>query len=236
MSKEKKNFVESLRDMHRGKHIWIIGTGKSLDDFSDKFFNNKVSIGINGAIFKYPNSTWWFGHHEPWREYLRDERPDLLNKAIFCYPFPGTFPHNTTRIPEDFFGELTSIPYWLYFRDSTVMSKKEMKTPICDIINKKQIIPFRACKTVLHIAMEIAFLMGASKITLVGCENRKFENQDSHGDVGREYPWNYNWGAQHPIVREATKWLADLLIEEGVDTKRYYNSNTEFYTKGYEEI
>jgi len=235
MSKEKAKVVEDLRDAHKDKEIWIIGSGASLNDFPTNFFDNKISIALNGAIYKYPNATYWHGHHEPWREYFRDERTDLLPKCIICYPMPGPFRHGYITDPVEFFGELTSVPYWLYFRDSTIKKKEEYRMPISDIINKKDVVAFRCTQTVLHIAMQIAFLMGANKVSLAGCENRVFGKSDFHADIGIPYPWNANWTNKN-FVLESTKWLAEILVENEVDTQRYYNADTEFYKKGYERI
>jgi len=227
--------VEDLRNIHKNQEIWIIGSGASLNDFPTDFFDDKLSITLNGAIYKYPDCTYWHGHHEPWREYFRDERPDLLPKCIISYPFPGLFAHGTVTDPVEFFGELTSIPYWLYFRDSTVVDKETYRIPISEIINKKDTVAFRCTQTVLHSAMEIAFLMGANKITLAGCENKKFEKSNSHAEIGIPYPWNADW-SNKPLILQATQWVAEIFNEHGVDTQRYYNANTDFYKKGYEMI
>jgi hypothetical protein len=235
MTNKKEKFVEELRDAHRGEEIWVIGTGSSLNDFPLDFFDDKITIAINGAIYKYPGCTYWHGHHEVWREYLRDEKPEFLEKSIICYPMPGDFPHNTPRTPEGFFGELTSLPYWLYFLDSCVLSKGEVAGVVKQINEKVDKVSFRACETVGHIAMEIAYLMGADNITLAGCEHKKFPKTDSHCDIGIPYPWNAYWGGRPEILR-TTHWLAELFEENGVEMQRYYNADTEFYKKGYEEI
>ena len=83
--------------------------------------------------------------------------------------------------------------------------------------------------------MQVAFLMGANKITLAGCENRVFGQSDSHADIGIPYVWNASWHDK-PYVGMSTKWLAEILVENNVDTQRYYNAETEFYKKGYETI
>lgn len=43
----RKHFIIDLRDRYLGEEIWIIGTGKSLDDFPKDFFKNKISIALN---------------------------------------------------------------------------------------------------------------------------------------------------------------------------------------------
>jgi hypothetical protein len=233
MSREQIRVVEELRDIFKGEEVWILGAGQSLDDFPIDFFYDKKSIALNGAIYNFPNCNYWHGHHEVWREYLRDEKPEFLEKSIICYPFPGPFYHDTPRDPVGFFGEMTSIPYWLYFLDSCVLAKHEFMMPVNDILEKRDIIRFRACCTVAHIAMQIAFLMGAKKISLVGCEHRNFPNQDSHVNIGITYP--AVWGGNEEIF-SATKWLAEIFAEYGVEMQRYYNVDTDFYKKGYEII
>jgi len=238
MAREKTKFVESLSNIYSGEEIWILGSGKSLDDFPNDFFDNKISIGLNDAIYKFPECTWWHGHHEVWREYFRDERPDMLPKCIICYPMPGPFHHGYIIDPVEFFGDMTSIPYWLYFRDNTVLKKEEFYNPIKEIVAKKRKVAFRCSASVVHIAIQIAFLMGAGKITLAGCEHKTYAGLSSHAGEGelkkKIEPWCV-WG-NRSLVAEATVWLSEVLVDQGVDVKRYFNSDTEFYKKGYVEV
>ena len=234
---DKVKRVEELKDIYKGKEVWIIGTGKSLDDFPSDFFDDKITIGLNGAIYKFPNCTWWHGNHEVWREYFRDEKPDMLNKCIFCYPMTGLLPHKTSRDPEVFFGDKVGIPYWSHYYDTDPVTKTSYKKSVQQIIDGKEV-RFLASESIVHITIQVAFLMGASKITLVGCEHKSYPNQNSHAGSKEELkkiePWK-PW-SNHPAVLKATAILAEVLSDNGVNMNRYFNADTEFYKKGYVEI
>jgi len=240
MTNKMTKFVEQLKDAHKKEEIWIIGTGKSLDDFPLDFFDNKISIAMNGAIWKYENCTYWLGHHEFWRLYLRDEKPELLGKCIIGYPFPGPFEKDRILNPEEFFLELTSEPYWLNYANAGIFNESIAKASLKIITGMEKNIrmSFHAIQSVIHLAIQVAFLMGAKKIVLAGCENEKFNNLSSHAELGRKYPGAPYIGIykKMPAVDKANKDLAKALKEYDVELKKYFNKTTLYYEKGYQEI
>jgi hypothetical protein len=228
-------FIEDLRDIYKNREIWIIGTGKSLDDFSDDFFDDKISITLNWALLRFPNSSYCHGHHENIREYLRDKKPELLEKSIIPYPFPGPFYHKRILDPIEFFGDLTSVPIWMNFRDTRPIPRSLLEETVRGIMEKKTDVRYHASMSVAHTAIECAAIMGAKKITLVGCEHRIFQGGKGRGEKGNisaiSIPYNID-----KRVADGTNWLAELFGEYGVEVQRFYNNDTGFYKKGYEKI
>lgn len=232
--------IEDLRDKHKGQEIWVIGCGQSLDDFPDDFFDDKTSIAVNWAILAFPNCTYWHGHHEQFREYLRDEKPEFLPKSIILWPFPGPFAHGRITQPDEFFGELTFIPIWMRFRDIRPIRKSDFERAIGYIMEGRREFGYIGSMSVTHTAVEAAVVMGATRVTMVGCEHRRWV-PGTRGYARKRGLTAYGTVTpigrlKDPRVKAGTGWLAELLEARGIPLLRYYYHTTEHYEKGYQEI
>lgn len=234
MSSEQIRFIEDLRDKHKDNEIWIIGSGKSLDDFSDDFFYDKINITLNTSLLRYQNCSYWHGHHEPYREYVKARR-DLLKKSIILYPFPGPFWHGRVLDPIEFFGDLTSVPIWMNFHDTRPVPKDLLEETVRGIMEKKDKVRYHASMSVAHTAIEAAAIMGAKAVSLVGCEHKIFDKGRGRGERCEIAKLSIPYYIDERVVN-GTRWLAELFSNYGVDVRRYYNADTEFYDKGYEAI
>jgi len=239
--REQTRFIEDLRGKHQGEEIWILGTSPALDAFPDDFFDDKITITLNWAIVAFPECTYWHGHHEEYREYLRDERPDLLPKSIISFPFPGHFKHGRITDPAEFFGDLTHVPIWMRFGDCRPIPKRLFVTVVEQIMAGEDNCRYRASATVAHTAIEAAAVMGAKRITLIGCEHFAWGHAQKRGmgkRYGRRVPLAYTRDRRY---HDGTRWLAELLGEHGVEVVRYFYEDVkhpglEHYTQGYHKI
>jgi|GEM_PF-4704625 len=228
-------YIEDLRDIHKDKEIWIIGCGPSLDDFPDKFFKDKITIALNWAIIRFPDCTYWHGHHEELREYLRDEKPEFLEKSIILFPFPGPFRHGRITQPKEFFGDLVSKPIWMKFWDTRPIPKSAFEEVIKSIMEKRTPRGYRASMTVAHTAVEAAAVMGANRITMIGCEHQG-------GHAQRYGMDDYCRGgipsspSVDPRLPNGTIWLAELFRPYGIKVRRYFYKKTKNYPRGYQKI
>ncbi len=50
--------ISSLKNKHIGKDIWVIASGKSSDYIDPSFFNNKIVIGVNNTVIRFPTITY----------------------------------------------------------------------------------------------------------------------------------------------------------------------------------
>ena len=83
--------------------------------------------------------------------------------------------------------------------------------------------------TVAHTAVEAAAIMGANRITMIGCEH--------HGPYAKRYGmggyYQPDSAARYSVDHrpaDGTRWLAELFEPYGIEVKRY------FYNEGYVEI
>lgn len=224
-------FIEDLRGTHKGE-IWILGGGRSLCDFPKRFFNKKITIALNWAIIAFPECTYWHGHHERLREYLRDKKPEFLKKSIILHPFPGPFHHKRIDSKEEFFGELVSEPIWMRWRDIRPIPRQAMEQAVECIMAKKSGDFYRASMTVVHTAIQAAAVMGANRIILVGCEHQGSyalcHGMDAY-NPRRQYTSDIR-------VKNGTQWLAEIFGEYGIEVIRYYHKDGLYYKKGYQNI
>jgi len=231
--REKMRSIEDLRDYHKDKEIWILGGGESLCDFPRNFFDDKISIALSWVIVGFPKCTYWHGHHESQREYLRDEHPEFLKKCIICNPFPGPFRHGRPS-PEKFFGKLISQPIFLHFWDTRPFPGKPAYEEVIKCIIEKTIPRgYRASGNIAHTAIQAAAIMGPKQITLAGV--------DSQGPHAKCYGMGEYWfdkkgNKAAPITENCIRWQAEIFARYGIEVIRYYNEDCPFDKKGYAKI
>lgn len=237
MENKRLKVLEDLCDIHRGKEIWIIGAGKSLDDFPKDFFDDKIAIAINGAILKYPRATYFCAFHSVWIN-MAIKSKGLLEKSLFQYI--KKTPNTETRTLEDM--GLENIPFWICvntFQHYGEDTKKAIEGVAFQIYNKSKNIEYMEHGTTAHVAMWAAFVMGANSITLVGCEHKSYPNQNRYANIGIPYPnhdtrvWSKNI---NPEINKVTKLIADEISEYNVKVSRYFNADSEYYKKGYVSV
>jgi len=227
--------LEDLRDIHKGEEIWILGRGPSLDDFPEDFFDDKVSIAASYAFLAFPNCTYYHSLHAEPAEYVFRNWPDKFSKCILgCIrnPPPGD---KQRRNKFENYGE---VPTYARVRGSTNNSYKELKDAIERIISKETCELFNSTTT-LRTAIQVAIILGAMKITLVGCELKI-----SRGLLHAKSTWigvkpevrlfkrRAKWSTERffPGCRKGLSWLVEICKPHNIEIVRYY------YKTGYEQI
>jgi len=238
MTLNKKKFIEELYDIHQNEEIWIIGSGKSLDDFPSDFLEKKVSIGLNGAIYKYPDTTYWHGVHKIWFDYIKENFKEKLKNSITWY-----FDNKDDKLLESHSLKNDSrLLYWLKLSaTSNIIDKKVVETFIEEVKNKKEKVVFFQNGTVAHTAIEIAVLMGAKKITMIGCEHKCFGDWPQYALFDKAYPKlrhsKFNWKNKNlEYIIKGTKIMGEVLGNYNILLQRYFNKDTKYYKKGYEKL
>jgi len=228
--------IESIRNKYRNKQIWVLGTGLSLNDFPLDFFCDKITIGVNGVIYKY-EPTLYFAIHHIWWDYIIKNKPKYIIKNTILEKRVDNY--------GNYFSGMNLIPYFIntshYTLEKRPFEKKDIENLIDDIEDRKKNITFLESGTVIHIAIEIAFLLGSNNIVLAGCEHKKYLNNMSNFDIGIKYPrvgdkTKDPWEKPDYRIEKMTRWLAEEIESRGYFLRRYYNKNTRFYKKGYEKI
>lgn len=228
-------FIEDLRNKYKNEEIWILGSGPSLDDYPDNFFENKIFIEINWIFFAFPplkESQYILTTHIEPPEYLMKHKPEFLKQSIFGLPLAT----GKKRCEADLLGEYKNDP--IYFRWHFVGGRekpflKYFESTIQSIM-KGETCKYICLTTNVHYAIQMAVILGAREITLAGCEGKFKKN--------RERAEKRGLAAYYPKKRKGTqlerpqKWqfgtrlLAKAFKPYGIAIRKY------FYNSGYEGI
>lgn len=146
--------LTSLRNTQRGEHVYIIGKGPSLAKFRPfTQFDGKICLGINNVYQYFPHCTHIFLWHREvydWdRVYLEHQ-----NKFVVYYSSFHGLPSNLSNATNlkycgDFplaGREFATLAYWREHADEWMF------------------------KTTFATAVKFAWWLGATRITLVGCD------------------------------------------------------------------
>lgn len=232
----KLKLIESLRGIYAGREIWILATGPSLDDIPDDFLEidetidsdlptPKISIAVKEAAIPFPNCTyniWTFRARELRHVYLpRGIIPKNFKKFIFSI-------RKSDNI--NFFGPQAFKSIYMRFGKNATMGNL---SGVCEAIIAGTSSSYCGVGTITHLAIEAAVIMGASKISLVGCDhgrvNGKIRAQNRGISLG--YNWADGGGSSgYECMAAGTDFLADFFRDHGIEIVRYYHD------RGYEPI
>jgi len=215
-------YIEELRDLHKNKEIWVIGSGPSVDDFPNDFFDDKISIALNETGFAFPNCTYIHSCDIPFSKGMKD-KPEL-GKCIFVHR-PGID-----------WGDLPVV-----MRFSGKRAIREDFELVAKCIMLKGDCCYLTRTTIAHTAIQAAVVMGAKKVTLVGCEARAMKDRSYSVRSGGKLrvcseEEQKGTSVTFAAMREGVQWLAEAL--PGIEIARYYYKDIPEYgvKKGYEII
>lgn len=231
--------LEDYRDKQLGKEIWVIGSGWSLDEYPDDFFDDKISIILSTAFMAFPRSTYIFSGHDRPTDWIVQNSPESLEKCILAVPLP-LYDFDECR-PRKY----GNAPIWMRVQRGWHMPVPEIivncRKMAIAIMEKRSTI-YTPCWSGANIAVTAAVVLGADKITMVGCSTVPLKNH-SHalraGITNRFYPGERHLFPQEAlegktkmqrIWRKGTSLLAELSKPYGIEIRKYY------YKRGYEEI
>ena len=181
-------FIEELRDRHKGEEIWVLGSGKSLDEFPGGFFDDKLTIAVNWSAWGLPNATYRFWWHQVFNEMQMLEDPEGFRGCIVGYPAERWGPER--------WGEYIDRPI-LFKWEINIYRREQLAHNVWKIMHG-QPCGYGGFGTTMHAALQAAAVLGAKKITLVGCEHRWGESY---------YPEDSYWSKTHPYLH----WSVDKI-------------------------
>ncbi len=248
----KMKLIEDFRDQFEGGEIWILGTGPSGDDFPLDFFDDKISIAIRPNDVIFPNCTYNFcSWDDAWAPRLKVASSHLLSKQIFTL---------NPRHRENFLDKNIEIPIfmrtlkWYSFelskeRNERRIPEKYSEESVKQIIEKNS---HHYCGDGLAQgwAIEAALVLGAKKVTLVGCDATSRKHKDYAQRLGFFYdhrPRRDFWTVlpskngfskeqlvllekKYSVYRRGQILFAKILKSYGIELRKY------FYKTRYQNI
>lgn len=236
----KVRYIEDLRKLHKKEEIWVIGTGRTLDDYPDDFFIDKTFIVLNWAMSRFGPRSFapekerqyihWY-HSKNFKKWVSEKHPEYHPHVML------SLPHELVTKPEEY-GEHYDEAIWLRWDETRAEKEEDFQKVIRDIMEEKPI-TMRAWSTCAHIAIEAAMIMGADRVTLAGCDGevRGVYAHAIRGGMDEFYSDkflddkfcdNYTHDG-HDCQKMGRIWLARAAESYGIKIRRY------FYESGYEE-
>lgn len=217
--------IKALKDKYKGKEIWIIGSGPSLDKFPETFFDDKISIAMNQMYQSFPKCTFIDTGTSGCAAEVKRDGKAFLGKLIFNLPTDfHSRVQRALRKTDKFY-----VVYW----DRSKGSPQSFFEAVKGIVENK---PYVCVSngTNVHTAMQVALILGARKVTLAGCGAEPIR----HEKTGRlqYYSEKYRDKADAFLAiqpKSAKRWkegvqcLAEACKSYGIEISRY------FYDKGY---
>jgi len=220
--------LEESRNKHAGEEIFILGSGPSLDDFPDNFFDDKISIAVGDIHQVFPNCTYYFNIHRQEAAWILKNKPETIHKLICGCPSSGRPDLNQMH-------EYGNKPMYVLWK---VTNYNGFVKAVCSILRGEPC-SLADIATSVQPAIQVAAILGAKKITLVGCEAQTTRDRfyvqkltELHHMEKAVYSEASQKGETDFFRRckLGVKWLADLFGPYGVEVERFY------YKTGYEEI
>ena len=182
MEGEELKYLEDLRGKHTGEEIWVIGAGPSLDDYPLNFFEDKICVGVNwvfsvfvdigDGLEKFSTKTFYSVHsHAEHAYWIRDHIPHFLKR---CFFISRPLSHKMYKgkpycCPDDF----NKDPYWIrnsYEVNDVRASGAGFERMAKCIMAGRDDCRYLCRGTSLHWAIDVAAVLGAKKIYLVGAD------------------------------------------------------------------
>jgi len=239
-SSEGRRFIQELWKQYKGEEFWILGTGPSMDDYPDDFFDDKISIGLKSNVSVFPNTTFHFSTMGPHKSKVL-QQPDVLKKHIFGLRTQK--PRFRDWVPKKY----RQFPVYMWQCRINVRWPAHRKLLIEGINRsmRKQAIRHPHEDSVSHLAIQAATIMGAKKITLVGCEEKCVE----HRIYANRYRPFYGrrrfcttdekvkrfWESAYR-QRKGTRILAQAVKRHGVEVALFHLKDSEQYKAGYLKV
>jgi hypothetical protein len=199
--------IKSLKNIHEGEDIYVIGSGASLNHLDPSFFDGCVTIGVNQVYKYYPNCTYLVRKE---MKFINEARA-TGSKVVFSKYDSGNYnnPLNTQLCtpPND----------ECYFFEHLNNQHTEIDTSV--IGTDKLVVSFSTITSAIHLAA----YMGATNIYIAGHDCGTVDGKwtvDGYYDGIQDTPWQ-NWEqykAWLKIIEGQTVKLRDAL-------KRHYGCN-----------
>ncbi len=201
--------ISELHQIHKGRDIYIFGTGPSLFHANPSFFKDKICFGINYAFEVMPHIDYHFVHvietYEVIRKIVDNQKLVLPETLVRQYHYKAKQQVQPHRI------DTCNPDSWIYPIQNPY--EKNIQNKHLDLEPDARIFTW---STTTHSAIHLAAYMGAKCIYLIGVDYELYPGGKVHFD-SRHCPdygqqdWNAN--AKH---RQGDRWLAQKLKPAGI--------------------
>jgi hypothetical protein len=159
--------LRELQDIYLDQDIYIVGSGPTLNLFPLDFLQDKICIALNDAYKKHPAITPIALMNNQLYAHADDNPASPYHEYFKAIKYPIIKPQSQYRVEKIEWDH----PYFYCFERSTQIHKIDSLTKETDHLY------YAPDGCALHPALQIAWIMGARTIFVVGCDSCTFENQ-----------------------------------------------------------
>lgn len=235
--------IEDVRDKHAGEEIWVIGAGSSLDAYPLSFFEAQICVGMNwvfsvfldieDGLEKFSSRIFYSVHEHRWpADWIAEHKPEFLKSCFFLLPPERRGDSSAAPVQQMVWHEdYPEGPYYMKWglkgRGAVSATNQDFVDVAKCIAEKKGPCEYVCNGTTLHWAIQVAAVLGGTKIYVVGAEGQGYHMQ-KHGSL---YPKGSNMPHRRgQRWRDGTKQLAGAFKPYGVEIVNYY------YDKGEQKL
>lgn len=202
MKPETLSLIETLHDIHKGWHCFIIGNSPSLFELSEtqkSVIQNSIIIGTNSSYKLFKSQYHWFVHSDA-ENMTQDDVLFLDSTLTPCFNIDVVWEKHRFKNT-----------HYLNYLGGQGWSNDLTKGVYC-------------AATVVHAAIQFAAWIGCEKITLIGCDMIHRDNvQDFRGRSNTDEGINYQ--CQNETLTQCIKPLTERGIKL-LQSSPYYSFNT----------
>lgn len=199
-----KDFKE-LKNIHKGKDIWCIAAGSSMDFIDPSFFNGKILIGQNQVYKKYPCNYIVMKDLMEHPRFTRsvEEVKSLDIPLIYSKYHAG---HYSSKLNET------------DYKNSYIFDHNDNKEGIESALNVIGTDKMSVIKSTITSIMNIAAYMGAKNIIVCGVDCGKINgNLYYKGYTEKDWTSAENWGSIEGWIEGTSDYnlaVRDIIMEK----------------------
>lgn len=191
--------LNNFKDIHSGKDIYVIGSGKSLDYLNSDFFDNKITIGVN-QVFKKIHCTYYLRkEHALINEVLRETHPESF---IFVCNLNSGNKEKLNKLNYSTPSRIIPFEHYHFYPLET----NEIKTCMFDKSEEKLVITYSTITSAIH----LAHYMGAKNIILVGHDCCNLNNECNFTNYHTTDTIAIAWGNSPDAIDKYNNWLKSI--------------------------
>ena len=209
--------LSDFKNIHKGKDIYVIGSGKSCDFISRDFFDNKITIGINEVFTRY--STTYLCRKEIWM--IREAAPKKPNSIFFCSRGDcGGGNSKNLELAKKMEKEKKADNIVIFDHKNNICRPINIERDLPNLDENKLLVSYSTSCSAIHLAL----YMGAKNIILVGLDGGKIDGEINY----KGYRIGHHSGRFNP--KQYHNWIKTTCINSDMITlkthfKKKYNCN-----------
>ena len=194
-----KTCLNDFNDIHSGKDIYVIASGKSLDYLNTNFFDNKITIGVNQVFKKVPCTYYLRKEHLLIDEALNATHPDSF--IFVCNSNAGTL-DQLNKLNYSSPNRIIPFDHYKWWSLET----EQIKVNMFDKSEDKLVITYSTITSAIH----LAHYMGAKNIILVGHDCCNLNNESNFTNYHTKESIGFSWGCGPDAIKRYNKWLKQI--------------------------